>query len=827
MKKIITYITILAAFAVVSCTRTDEAFETLNAPVLTISLNAGEMITKSAIPNVEDVVTQFDWFFYADNTGTSEPVYHGHYSVNGTTVTYVAGDEASAANADSDEIHLGFNLEDPKYKDITGSYYVYVLANYDGIDHATVANLTLEKLLEKTLDTNFDEESEGYTAINNFVMDSYSGDDESDYPQLISVRKATEDPEIEGGARLPVNLQRVAVKISFTLVISPTLEDANGSLWKPITGSSNFATYMVNTVNHATVAGEPVDADTNAKTGYNPSTGMGAYQTSYATKHVKVATDGDTGLEWEVDPFYSYPVSYTLDSNNAPYFKLQLPWENVDEDGNLIGMGATLYYYKAYLRDNEGKAITKLERNKHYIVTLNVNELGGTQEDYVELDTFYYVADWQSPSHMYDGYYAPRFLDIPEDVYYIYGDESITVALTSSHPISAEIVGTPSQKDINGSERITRISYNTQQDLYTLNISQIWYTDANTPQQRTETGTNTAKVTSNGKVSFTLDYQMNTTLSGHLMDLTPITWKLKVYHSDNEDVYDNVTIIQYPSIYLELNSSGAQGQTGYNGETTFLDSNRYSSTSTSTTYYAREHTDISLGSLGGGTPTSREKTVFTVSTLASLSNVVAYTKNGTEVKFSDLAIGDPRVRISSLWGKDALTHQGRTWEREHLGGPDDNIYGTDEYIDNYLYPAPNKSNFIAPRFMFASGKLGTCNDTNFNRGRNWRTAAERCAAYQEDGYPAGRWRLPTDAEVAFCRQIQANGYISGLFYSSNAYWAASGDYFQSGAINSATDESPASVRCVYDLWYWGEENYDNNRNQTGTAATVWLGYMTE
>ena len=311
------------------------------------------------------------------------------------------------------------------------------------------------------------------------------------------------------------------------------------------------------------------------------------------------------------------------------------------------------------------------------------------------------------------------------------------------------------------------------------------------------------------------------------MDLTPITWKLKIFHTDSDDVFEEVTIIQYPSIYLELNSSGKQGEIGYNGQTTFLDSNAYPSTSNYTTYYAREHDDVSLGSLGGGTPTSREKTVFTVSTLASLTNVTAYTKNGSAVKFSDVYIGDPRVRISTLWNTAALTHQGRTWEREHLGGPDDNLYGTDEYIDNYLFPAPNKSDFIAPRFMFASGKLGTCADTNFGRGRNWRTAAERCAAYQEDGYPAGRWRLPTDAEVAFCRQIQANGYISGLFYSSNAYWAASGDYFQSGAIETAGNNSSASVRCVYDLWYWGEEPYDNSHNQTGTPATVWLGYMTE
>lgn len=817
MKKIITYITILAAFAAVSCTRTDEAIESLDAPVLTISLNAGEMMTKSAIPNVEDVVTQFDWFFYEDNTGTSEPVYHGHYSVNGTTVTYVAGDEASAANADSDEIHLGFNLEDPYYKDIKGSYYVYVLANYDGIDHSSVANLTLEKLLAKTMDTNFDEESDDYTKINNFVMDSYSGDDEADFPQLISVKKAT-DPDKDGKANLPVDLRRVAAKITFTLNISSLLVDANGSTWKPITGSSNFTTYMVNTVNHATVAGEPVDADTNAETGYSQSTGMGAYQTSYATTHVKTATDDDD-LVWELDPFYSYPVSYELDSNNAPYLKITLPWENIDSEGNLIGMGATLYYYKVYLRDDAGDAITTLERNKHYIATVNVDKLGGTQEDYVELDTFYYVADWQSPSHMYDGYYAPRFLDIPEDVYYIYGDSTITIALTSSHPISAEIVGTPTQIDINDRERITRITDNGN-GKYTLAIRQVWFTDANNPQQRTENGTNTAALTTEGRVSFTLEYKMNTTIASHLMDLTPITWDITIFHTDESSVSDNVTIIQYPSIYLELNHTDADAST-------FLDARAFPNPDNQTVVRARSGNNGSqrngnyLGALGGGSPTSRDKTVFTVSTLASMIGG----------SFDGMLIGDPRVPFSTL-SEDDLTHQGLTWGSTDLGQYDEGDY------TKYLVASPDKSNFIAPRFMFASGHLGSnANNSNFTQGGNWRTAAERCSAYQEDGYPAGRWRLPTEAEVSFCRQIQGNGYISGLYYPSNPYWTASGTIYQSGSAHTPGDTETASVRCVYDLWYWGEESYDNSGNKIpndsdgnptgGTPATVWLGYMTE
>lgn len=862
MRKFITYIIILAAFAAVSCSRTEQDFKQgMKSSTITLSLNTGDLVTRSAIPAVESEITQFDWFFYADKTGNSEPIHHGHFTVNGTALTPSVETPSDYETDDEGVIHLGFDVENAEaFKNLNGSCYVYVLANYEGIDHT--GTLTLNTLLAKTMETQWDEQDESYSTISDFVMDSFNGNDEDDYPQLIPLSAAEAGKyftEEDGEGIISVPLRRVAAKVSFILTISEQIEDPKNAAvtnesektyWRPLTTSSNYAAYMVNAVKYATVAGEPLDADDVYAMAPNVVTGVGGKQISYATSHVKTATDDhEPPLVWELDPFYTYPVEFDTDSNNAPYLKIALPWENVDSEGNLVGQGATLYYYKVYLLDPEtNKPLASYDRNKHYRVNLAVNTLGGTQEDYTTLDTFYYVADWQAPAGgTYNGYFAPRYLDIARPTYYIYGDESITIAVTSSHPISAEIVGTPTQMDINARERIRSISYNAEQDSYSLSIRQTYYTDTSNPQTRTAETTTTASVSADGKSSFTLNYKMITQIDEHLMDLTPITWKVKVYHTDKEAYSKEVTIIQYPSIYLELNPSAqGAGTLGYNGETTFLDSNKYPSVNSSTTYQARV-SGVYLGSLGGGTPTSRDKTVFTVSTLASLSGG----------SFGNMVIGDPRVPISTLWGKDALTHQGRTWSRTDLGGPDDGQqYGdTDEYIDNYLVAAPNKTNFIAPRFMFASGKLGTNNvNSNPDQGGNWRTAAERCAAYQEDGYPAGRWRLPTEAEISFCRQIQANGYITSLFYPSNRYWTASGSYYQGGnVIDPATENdvrpSPnntsnngtgiyrtASVRCVYDLWYWGEENYDNDGNKitvddsgtpSGTPATVWLGYKTE
>ena len=778
MKKIIAYTAVLAALMAVSCSRMEEnnLAADLQSSVITLSLNTTEMVaTRSDIPAVESVVTQFDWFFYPDATGTSDPIYHGHATVNGG-ISFSGPDVPDYYTVDTDAYHLGFKIE-TTFKDLKGDCYVYVLANYDGIDHSA-SDLTLETLLANAMETNWDEKSKTYTAINNFVMDSYSGDDEADFPQLIPL-SAAKDEDGDGKANLAVDLQRVAAKISFTLNIAKEIpDDAElGTRWRPLINSANFTAYLVNALTYATVEGEALDAESTLATGH---------QLSYDTSHIKTdkTEESSTTYIWEVDPFYTYPVEFDPASNNAPYFKLALPWENVDANGNLTGKGSTLFYYKAYLRDADGKALTSYDRNKHYIVTLNVDVLGGTPEDYTILNTFYYVANWQSPADgTYDGYFAPRYLDIARPEYYLYGDNSTTIAVTSSHVISAQIRSV-SQKTIAGGNKMTTVP-------------------------------STAKVTPDGRVAFTLEYPLNTTMGSGNMDLTPITWTVRVYHSDDATVYKDVIIYQYPSIYGEQNTTSSTNSG-------WLNNNQFTtSTNRNNPVYSNDN-NKSLGSFNGGDPTSMDKLVLTVSSLASLQETDAYTKNGTTVTFADVVIGDPRVKISTLYD---ITRQGVTWDRNDLG------VAAENYIDNYLIGNPNNGNVIAPRFMFPSGRIGSNRTNSQWRDGSWRTAAMRCAAYQEDGYPAGRWRLPTEAEVAFCRELQRNGYIDGLFYNTNRYWTASGTYYYNGVITDpGNEQTTASVRCVYDLWYWGDEKLDNSGNKitgTGTPATVWLGYMTD
>ena len=81
--------------------------------LISITLNPDKMATRaSAIPDVEGVVSQFDWFFYPDATGTSDPVYHGHVTVNEDGTLTPTGTIPDGYDVDDmGHYYLGFNIK--------------------------------------------------------------------------------------------------------------------------------------------------------------------------------------------------------------------------------------------------------------------------------------------------------------------------------------------------------------------------------------------------------------------------------------------------------------------------------------------------------------------------------------------------------------------------------------------------------------------------------------------------------------------------------------------------------------------------------------------
>lgn len=110
-------------------------------------------------------------------------------------------------------------------------------------------------------------------------------------------------------------------------------------------------------------------------------------------------------------------------------------------------------------------------------------------------------------------------------------------------------------------------------------------------------------------------------------------------------------------------------------------------------------------------------------------------------------------------------------------------------------------NIIAPLYKTQSS-LGACIGRMY-----FDVAQKRCATYQEAGYPAGRWRLPTLAEIAFIVKLQNEKVINKFFNDKGTYgyWTSSGGCVKPSETSMTYTANASEISwgvCVYDLWYW-------------------------
>ena len=135
----------------------------------------------------------------------------------------------------------------------------------------------------------------------------------------------------------------------------------------------------------------------------------------------------------------------------------------------------------------------------------------------------------------------------------------------------------------------------------------------------------------------------------------------------------------------------------------------------------------------------------------------------------------------------------------------DNLDGAPRSLTWY-YPADDSDRtkfMIAPSIRVASRFGGL----EFYSGVSKQSAEFKCATYQEDGFPAGRWRLPTMAEIIFISSLSRGGNSSdfvALFGENANYWSANGAVKPNSGIQNVQQ---ALARCVYDAWYWDQTEY--------------------
>ena len=768
MKKIISFISIVAALVFsASCNKETFLPEGANG-LLTIRLQTSELETRATVPGegIENTVTHADFFFFSDAQGTT--------LLNHTRLEVKAGElVAKTGNI----YEYKFDVSDDN-NPLQKTSYLYVIANYP----ETITETTLDDILGLDIKTDLSGE------FSSFIMDSYNSATQGYLYQLTPTKK-------EDDKTFTIDLRRAAAKLVLTINVADSFTDESENVWTPVTDQMwvNF----INARKVATIAAEAVEFDEKAS----------YFNTAQVTP--SSASSAPTGFTaWKVSAVYTYPQSYATSDVTAPYFKIFCPWK-------CTKYNMANFYYKIVLPE-----LGSFQRNKVYNLTVNLSTIGGDQDDWALVSDYIYVADWWAPEKIESSFEGAMYLDVPVKYYEIYGIDYVDIPVVSSN-------------DIQINTDVTSVT-GTKTNLYNGQTQNV-----------------TASISNLSKDGFRLTHVLNNDITSSDYDCTPITYTFNVQHTAgglNKTI--SVTVVQYPSIYVSADASNGKayvnsyshnnvdgGRHQYSGRSYFAYNSRGNSYNGSDQLGAMNY----LGQDGSQNNNANQYIVH-VSVLPNGYRVAGMTE--------DVVIGDPRGGLLSY---------------NYLGyyGNGANGSVTRDVRSKYNAVSTSTQNIIAPALRIASSWGATTTISNYDR------AEERCAAYQENGYPAGRWRVPTVAEIDFLIRLSTYNHIPALFTTSkestgyygyySGYWAngpslylgkpytddgntapfiaqtsltttdisSNGGYLlRSGSYGNYRYYEP-HVRCVYDEWYWGSNKFDRNGNEitgSGDAANRWIGY---
>ena len=587
-----------------------------------------------------------------------------------------------------------------------------------------------------------------------FVMDGYSD-------------KITLSNDAIAGS---IAAERSAAKITLTITDIENVKE-NDVIWTPI--PSGMQVMFYNGVNKSQVYTTSVPNDGT----YFSLLAENAYGFTGTTSGEKTVAPYNHAI-----PFYSYPSDWgETAKNKEAHMILMLPWTNGKRQDN--------FYYEVPIDD----ANKKLVRNTYYQISLVVGMLGSTElktDEIVKLTPTCKLLNW-GDAEINANLDQPRYL-VAEDIIRIYNQNTVNIPFDSSHPMNP-----------------------------TITVSECYH-------QELMNGTN-VEVSSDGtleiegnNVVYTRNLDNNFTSS--TFDFTPYytTFTIKQSGNTGKELSKTITVIQYPAIYGERNvNSDYSGNKNDNHGYVFV--NGYYNNGTGIT--TQDDFDNAYGLMSDDV-SSNTMLVFTVTTTEGTNYVIG---DPRELEVNNAFIEDTHNNNNSVWASASYLDNGVvSTSKRNL----ENYYAT-ETSHNYLKNASAGNyqtngnnvyandeaaaqnertyNMIAPKFRISSG-YGAIYNSDGNR-RYYHLMKKRCASYQEDGYPAGRWRLPTKAELEFIFYLSNKGKVPTLFVNTMDYWCAHG-YAKPGNNGYAemgyrtyydNRQNTISVRCVYDDWYWGSE----------------------
>lgn len=764
---------------------------------LTLRLNTGDMQSRTIIgedTRNENLIQTLDCFFY-----TSE---------DKDAVCYKSATIPAAGLNETGEHSVNISFEDEELKALFGTDYrdngnnkkcfIYIIANRPSSITFT-GEETIQALKSKTLNGSF------ATLANqaNFVMDSGSPNENGEYVYDEITLNINDNTATLSGH---VNLYRSAAKVGLYVRVPDQITNGIGedeTVWTPVSGSMTVKFHKG--VNKANID-NTLYPYTITDQDYFDTGACAFIQTSSA-----ISENGVTFNQTTEYPFYTYPTSTA--EGQGTYFTLYLSWKSQTAGADTPDDESDdVYQYKNCTYQIPVNKLEALERNNYYRLLLNVGVLG-TESDVVTLEPSYTILDWNEET---------IDTDIEENVYLVVNEHNVTinnknsyaVKFTSSHQVEAQIVsitqpyfaerlaGVATFCNYEEGEGLIRVEQGRAGILNNKSVTSLY---------------KECSVSVSGN-TIVLNHEIVNMGEDDEYDIAPYTIVVYVKmnygeDTDGNELYfeDTIEFIQYPAIYVEANTNSDYSE----GDNTTQANNEHNTLVNS--YYGTNYTptipNISFDTfrpveglvIGGGQYQNWNPNMYVIH-VTSMSNNEYIIGDPREIEINESFIG------SATWATAPAIYDGSPNRKLKYYYRTDGS-GIRENIKPDSSTEPNDyvtGNVIAPVFRIASSYSVT------DGLGDYEDAEKRCASYQEDGYPAGRWRMPTFSEVKFLCTLSEDGKIPPLFSNVVQYWCAHGPVSLSsnGNVTLSPDKTPVSVRCVYDEWYWGSEQITNKSQFT-------------
>lgn len=545
-----------------------------------------------------------------------------------------------------------------------------------------------------------------------------------------------------------ITIERLAAKLTTRIAVASSFTDSDGKVWTPQVDLMEI--HLDNAASNTTLAGE----FGNTRFDYDVRQKIGTAN----------GTIGEESVEFYVyQPFYSYPCkwdSYT-DTLETMALYIKLPWQTTEG-------GTTKYqncFYKVY------PATMQLDRNCWYNLDLKIGVLGSfTEADKpVEITGIIYkvidwkngFADWSAGLNVDTELLSAHYLVVDQNSYVVNNKNTFEIPFITSHKCVIEDL------------EVTTTDFGTNSD------------PKNDPKDITSQAVAGKWLTVDGN-TIKLNHALNNDfINTTNYDYAPYKFTFTLCHENNKEKFkERITITQKPAISITAHLNSYR-ESYLNGD--FTDSNNGISgymyiNGTAANSSGPGDYGGAYGLYLSGNDTNKNPYMYTIEVTVLPSG-------------SDFILGDPRT--------DTPATPTNTQSLEFTNFKDDapGIEGTaSRNLQKYYGTKTDASvqNMLAPKFRIASSH-GVTQKVSHTDARN------RAATYQEDGYPAGRWRVPTMAEVQFIINLSADGKIPTLFNNGSAYWCANGQVTPltgGGFTPNVGTSGTYAVRCVYDDWYW-------------------------